>query len=188
MTLRVSFVAALLAAASLFAADATIGAQGPKLKFSDPSGKAIELTPGKDITVVTFISTQCPISNDYNDRMSAVYKDYTAKGVKFFFLNANSTEPMNVMLEHKKSAGFPFEVYKDETAAELLGAQVTPESYVYDKSGKLVYHGYVDDARNEARVQNKGLRDALDATIAGKPVANATTKAFGCTIKRARKS
>ncbi len=188
MTLRHLLAAATLSAATLFAADATIGAPGPKLKFSDPAGKAIELTPGKDVTVVTFISTQCPISNDYNDRMSAVYKDYSAKGVKFFFLNANSTEPMNVMLEHKKSAGFPFEVYKDETAADLLGAQVTPEAFVFDKAGKLVYHGYVDDARNAARVQNHGLRDAIDATLAGKAVANPTTKAFGCTIKRARKS
>jgi thiol-disulfide isomerase/thioredoxin len=188
MTLRVSLLATLLGAVSLFAADATIGAVGPKLKFSDPAGKSIEFTPGKELTVVTFISTQCPISNDYNDRMSAVYKDYTAKGVKFYFLNANSTEPMNVMLEHKKSAGFPFEVYKDETAADLLGAQVTPESFVYDKAGKLVYHGYIDDARNPARIQTNGLRDALDATLAGKPVTNSTTKAFGCTIKRARKS
>jgi thiol-disulfide isomerase/thioredoxin len=188
MNSRLTLAAALLGTVSLFAGDIAIGAAGPKLKFSDATGKSIELTPGQQTTVVTFISTQCPISNDYNDRMSAVYKDYAAKGVKFYFLNANATEPMNVMLEHKKSAGFPFEVYKDETAADLLNAQVTPESYVFDKSGKLVYHGYVDDSRNPARVQTNGLRDALDATLAGKPVTNATTKAFGCTIKRARKS
>lgn len=188
MTLRFSLAAALLGALSLFGAEATIGAPGPKLKFHGADGKAIEMTPGQDVTVVTFISTQCPISNDYNDRMSALYQSYTAKGVKFYFLNANSTEPMNVMLEHKKSAGFPFPVYKDETAADLLGAQVTPESFVFDKAGKLVYHGYVDDARNAARVTNQGLRDALEATLAGKPVTKATTKAFGCTIKRARKS
>jgi thiol-disulfide isomerase/thioredoxin len=154
----------------------------------DPSGKDITITPGNDITVVTFISTQCPVSNDYNDRMSALYKDYAPKGIKFFFVNANSTEPASVVAEHSKSAGFPFPVYKDQNAADKLGAETTPETFVFDRSGKQIYHGYIDDARNTARVRNNGLRDAMDAAIAGKPVANPTTRAFGCTIKKARRN
>lgn len=154
----------------------------------DLEGKKVEIQPGNGVTVVTFISTQCPISNDYNDRMSDVYKNYSAKGIKFYFVNANSTEPADVVAEHRKSAGFPFPVYKDVNVAEKLNAQVTPEAYVFDRSGKLIYQGYIDDARNVARVQNHGLRDAIDAAIAGKAVANAQTRAFGCTIKKVRRS
>jgi thiol-disulfide isomerase/thioredoxin len=177
----------LTAAASLVAGEIEIGAAAPKLSLTNEAGRVMEIAPAKQTTVVTFISTQCPISNDYNDRMTALYKDYSAKGVKFLFVNANATEPAAVVAEHKKTAGFPFEVYKDGNAADLLGAQVTPESYVF-QDGKLVYHGYIDDARNAARITTNGLKDALEATLAGKPVEKASTKAFGCTIKRARKS
>ncbi len=175
-------------AAFAFIAGAAGALAAEPMRVRDLSGKEVAIQPGKEITVVTFISTQCPISNDYNDRMSALYRDYASKGVKFFFVNANSTEPAAVVSEHAKSAGFPFPVYKDETAADRLGAQVTPESFVFDRSGNQVYQGYVDDARNTARVRNHGLRDAIDAAITGKTVANSHTKAFGCTIKKARRS
>ena len=53
---------------------------------------------------------------------------------------------------------------------------------------KQIYQGYIDDARNVARVHNHGLRDAIESAIAGKTVANPQTRAFGCTIKKARRS
>ncbi len=188
MTFANAAVAAILSASALLAGDAAIGSSVAPFSLKDAAGKTVNVAPGKETVVVTFVSTQCPISNDYNDRMTAVFQDYSAKGVKFFFVNANSTEPAAVVAEHKKSAGWPFEVYKDESAADTLGAQVTPESFVFDKAGKLQYRGYIDDSRNPARIQSQGLRNALDAVLAGKAVAQPTTKAFGCTIKRARKS
>jgi peroxiredoxin len=181
-------LAAAMLSASLMAGDLAVGSKVPAFQLKDTSGKAVAVTPGAELTVVTFISTKCPISNDYNDRMTAVYNDYSKKGVKFLFVNANSTEPAAEILEHIKTAGFPFAVHKDDTAADTFGAMVTPESFVIGKDGQLKYHGYIDDSRNTARVQDQGLRNALDAVMAGKAVANPNTKAFGCTIKRARKS
>src|SRR5262245_28712065 len=64
-------------------------------------------------SVVVFVSTECPISNDYNDRLTALYKDYTAKSVQVIFVNANSNESAVNVGEHTKAAGFPFVVYKD---------------------------------------------------------------------------
>jgi len=137
---------------------------------------------------VIFVSTSCPISNGYNDRMKAVYHDYSARGVHFIFINANNNEPAAEVAEHAKAHGFPFAVYKDTTGevADQFGAQVTPEAFVIDKDGQVRYHGYVDDSVVEARIHNQGLRVALDAVLAGKPVPVAQTKAFGCTIKRRR--
>ena len=63
-----------------------------------------------------------------------------------------------------------------------------PNIDVIDKANTLLYHGAIDDARNPARVTTKGLRLALDAVLAGKPVAITETRAFGCTIKRVRKT
>jgi peroxiredoxin len=143
-----------------------------------------------DVTVVLFVGTKCPISNDYNERMTAVYNDYSAKGVKFVFINSNENEPVAEVKQHARESGFPFAVYKDEgsSVANLFGAQVTPEAYVFDKAGVVRYHGYVDDSRNPARIRNHGLRTALDAVLSGSTPPAVETKAFGCTIKRARKA
>ena len=140
--------------------------------------------------MVTFIATECPVSNSYNQRMIDVYKDYSSKNVKFIFVNANRSEPASEVRDHARRVGFPFAVYKDpgNQVADRFDAQVTPESYVIDGSGVIRYHGSIDDSMNESRVHNRALREALDALLAGRPVPRTETKAFGCTIKRVYKA
>ena len=84
--------------------------------------------------------------------------------------------------------GWPFQVLKDNgnVLADKLGAEHTPETFVFDQGGALVYHGRVDDSMKEVGVKQRDLRSALDAVLAGRPVPNAETRAFGCTIKRAK--
>jgi hypothetical protein len=102
-------------------------------------------------------------------------------------VNANVNEPAKEVADHAKEVGFTFPVYKDSgNVAFLFDAQVTPETYVIDKENIVRYHGAIDDAQNEARIRKHSLRDALDEVLAGKPVTVAETKAFGCTVKRAR--
>jgi thiol-disulfide isomerase/thioredoxin len=146
-----------------------------------------DLQPGQ-VTVVTFISTVCPVSNSYNGRMNDLYRDYTARGVRFLFMNSNQNEPESTVREHARSAGYVFPVYKDAGAvvADRFGAQSTPETFLLDRAGTVRYHGRIDDAMNPARVKHNSLRLALDAVLAGGEVAAPETKAFGCTIKRAR--
>jgi hypothetical protein len=78
-------------------------------------------------------------------------------------------------------------VLRDEghKIADAYGAQKTPEVYVVDPAGKLVYHGRIDDKHDDAAgVKSPDLKNALDAILAGKAVSVAETKAFGCSIKR----
>jgi thiol-disulfide isomerase/thioredoxin len=139
-----------------------------------------------DTTVVIFIATRCPVSNAYNQRMESLYQDYSTKDVRFVFVNANFNEPTKEVADHAKEAGFTFSVYRDSgNVAVLFNAQVTPEAYVIDKRGIILYHGAIDDAQNEARIKKHSLRSALDEVLAGKTVSVAETKAFGCTVKRA---
>jgi thiol-disulfide isomerase/thioredoxin len=176
---------------SAFAQEFRLGSPVADFDLNDLKGAPVKYSALKGgTTVVIFIATQCPISNGYNERMKAVYNDYAVKGVHFVFINANNSEPAAEVEAHARSHGFAFPVYKDQgnMVADMFGAQVTPEAFVMDSSGIIRYHGYVDDSLNEARIHNQGLRLALDAVLAGKPVANAETKAFGCTIKRRRRS
>ena len=66
----------------------------------------------------------------------------------------------------------------------MLDAQHTPETFFLDAGNKLVYHGRIDNNRNPEMVQSNDLRDAIDATLAGKPVVKTEAAAFGCSIKR----
>ncbi len=168
-----------------------IGSRVGGLELQDLDGKPAPVSAwGGPATVVAFISAECPMSNAFNDRLIALYKEYSAKGVRFVFVDANVNESSREVAAYRVSAGFSFPVYRDprSQAANQLGASATPETYVIDASGVLRYRGYVEDSQNEARVKSRALRAALDAVLAGKPVAVTETKAFGCTIKRARRT
>jgi thiol-disulfide isomerase/thioredoxin len=180
-----------LSAGILCAQEFKLGSHVSDFQVRDLDGKPVAFATLKGpITVVTFIATQCPVSNSYNQRMSALYKDYAAKNVKFIFVNANRSEPASEVREHAQRVGFPFAVYKDpdNVLADRFDAQVTPESFVIDSSAVVRYHGAIDDNMNEGRIHARRLRSALDALLAGQPVPQTETKAFGCTIKRVRKT
>lgn len=180
-----------LGAGILTAQEFKLGSRVPDFQVRDLDGNAVSFSALKGpITVVTFIATECRVSNSYNQRMSSLYSDYTAKNVKLIFVNANRSEPASEVRDHAKRVGFPFAVYKDpdNVPADRFDAQVTPESFVIDSSGVIRYHGAIDDNMNESRVRTRTLRAALDAMLAGKPVQSTETKAFGCTIKRVRKA
>jgi thiol-disulfide isomerase/thioredoxin len=184
-------ISLIFAAAVLHAQDFKIGSKVTDFQVQDLDGKSLSFfTLRGPITVVTFIATQCPVSNAYNQRMIALYNDYAPKGVKFIFVNANRTEAASEVRNHAQHAGFPFPVYKDANniVANHFGAEVTPESYLIDGASVLQYHGSIDDSQNEARIRTRRLRLALDSLLSGTPVDATETKAFGCTIKRVRKS
>ena len=167
-----------------------VGGRIADFTLTDAHGQPVAISPGKgDVMVVMFISTICPVSNSYNVRINYLQRDYSPKGVKFVFINANQNESSTQVEAHARSAGFAFPVYRDKNnvVADRFGAQYTPETFVMDRSGVLRYHGRIDDAQNPARVQQHSLRMAIDAVLAGGEVAVPETKAFGCSIKRARR-
>ena len=168
----------------LAAGEFPIGSRLDSLSFSGPGAPASIQTSAAKATVVVFVSVQCPVSNSYNGRLASLYTDYSSQGVQFAFVNANATESLSDVEAHEN---WPFQVVKDNgsTLADKLGAEHTPEAFVFDRNGTLVYHGRVDDSMQENDVKQRDLRAALDAVLAGRPVPVAETRAFGCSIKRA---
>jgi len=166
-----------------------IGAAAPDFTLPDADGKQHTMASlkGKSSTLVLFIATQCPYSNAYNARMAKLAEDYRAKGVNVVGINSNSTEPAAEVKQHAADKGLTFTILKDpgNQIADRYDAQVTPEAYLLDSSGKLVYHGRIDNSRTGYLITSTELRDAIEATLAGKPVEKAGAKAFGCSIKRA---
>src|SRR5204863_8232082 len=147
------------------------------LPDADGASHSLASLKGKNGTVVIFIATKCPVSNAYNDRMEKVFEDYKTKGINVVGINANNTEPAAEVKSHAAEKGLKFTILKDDgnKIADRLGATKTPEVYVIDASGKLVYHGRIDNAQNTANITSNDLRDTLDAILAGKPVAKTTS-------------
>ena len=134
---RTILAATLLFAGAALAQDYKLGSQVGDFTVQDLKGAPVTFNRIKgDVTVVVFISKQCPVSNAYNERMKALYTDYTPKGVHFLFLNSNSTESAAEVAQHAQEHAFPFPVYKDadNLVADHFDAQSTPEVYVMDLS------------------------------------------------------
>lgn len=153
----------------------------------DNKEHSLKSLAGKNGTVLLFISVQCPVSNDYNERMEKLAQDYKAKGIAVIGINSNVAENASAVKAHAADNKLSFPILKDpgNKIADKLGAQVTPEAYFLDASNKLLYHGRIDNARNAANIESNDLRNAMDAALAGKAVEKTEAKAFGCSIKRA---
>jgi len=147
-----------------------------------------DLLASNKVVAVIFIATRCPVSNAYNGRMAAIAKEYAAKGVAVVGINSNVTEPAAEVVEHARKNGLDFGILKDpgNRVADAWGATRTPEVFLLDPKGVVLYHGRIDESQDDEKgVQSPDLRNALNAVLSGKPVPKAETKAFGCTIKRA---
>jgi len=181
----------LLAAFQPVHATAAIGKKAPDFSIPDAvSGKTVtlqSLLSTNKAVVLIYVSTQCPYSNGYNARYQALANKYGPLGVAVVGINSNSTESDQDVVEHSFEHHFTFPILKDgnNIVADKYGASHTPEAYLIDGNGNLVYHGRIDNSVELNEVKTHDLANAIDAVLAGKPVINSETKAFGCSIKRA---
>ncbi|MFC1480808.1 redoxin family protein [Candidatus Neomarinimicrobiota bacterium] len=146
---------------------------------------------GKEGLVVIFSCNTCPWVMAWEDRYVTLASAYEPKGLGFVAVNSNAAyrtgvDSMDEMAAHAKDKGYNFDytVDVDSKLAREFGATRTPHVYVFDKLGKLVYRGAIDDnAHKPKAVEETYLADALDALLAGKTIEQNSTKALGCSIK-----
>lgn len=172
-----------------------LGAKAPlattKMKNVDGKMVAIADVAGKAGTLVVFTCNHCPFAKGWEQRIAELANAYAKKGIGAILINANDPakhedDGFPEMQSRAKSLGLTVPYVVDETSAvaRAFGASVTPEAFLFDKGGKLAYHGAIDDNHKDAtKVQKSYLRDALDAVAAGKAPAVAESKSLGCGIK-----
>lgn len=177
-----------------------LGSPAPmrEAKMVSVNGKAVAIADaaGKKGTLVIFMCNHCPWVQAWQGRIAAIGNAAVARGVGTIAINSNDIEEypaddLEHMQAQAKAQGFKFPYVMDASSdvGRAFGATRTPEVYLFDARGKLVYHGAVDDnARNEGQVKERWLRKAVDAVAAGRAVPVAETKAFGCGIKLRGKS
>jgi peroxiredoxin len=172
-------------------ADLAVGTTLENFTLTDTNGKSRSFNDlkGKNGAVIVFVSAQCPVVKAYNERISKLAADYAAKGVNFIGVNSNSTESLEWVKSHaEENYKFPVLIDKGNVVADRFGASVTPEMFYFNEKNVLVYRGAIDNDKSGENPTNNYLRDAIDATLAGKTVAKTTAAAFGCGIKRVSKN
>jgi len=170
-----------------------LGANPPDFNLPGVDGEDYSLDDfaDADVLVVFFTCNHCPYVVGSEDRMKALYEDYTPKGVAMVAINSNETvgHPTDSFEHMKKRAaekGFEFPYLRDESQEVALayGALRTPHFYVFDRDRELRYTGRMDDNPRDARqATTNELRDALDAVLAGRQVAVPLSNPIGCNVK-----
>ena len=161
-----------------------------KMKNVDGKDVSIADVAGKNGTLVVFSCNHCPFAKAWETRMVAIGNASAKMGVGAITINSNDPtsykeDSFEVMQQHAKDNGYQFPYVVDDTSdvARAFGATRTPEAFLFDKDGKLVYHGAIDDSQDAAKVTKNFLRDALNALVDGKTIPVSETKFIGCSIK-----
>ena len=148
------------------------------------------LKPGAHkATVLLLVGTDCPISNAYAPEFNRIDADYGHRDVALFAVHSDRRVTAQAARQHAGEFGYRFPVLLDpeQKLARHVGAKVTPEAAVLDSRGRVVYVGRIDDlfvdfGKRRVAATTHELRDAIDAVLAGKPVARPAAAAVGCEL------
>jgi peroxiredoxin len=186
-TLLTIVIAATAATAGIGLGDAIVDAD-VKMKNTDGSMVSINDVKGEKGTLVIFSCIHCPFVVAWQDIMVELGNTYMKKGIGVVFVNSNDPavagdtfEKMQAMAK-KEGYEFPFVVDATSGMAKNFGAKKTPDVFLFNAEGKLVYQGAVGDGGRKPS-DDIWLKDAMDALLAGEPIDPAQTKAVGCSIK-----
>jgi len=172
-----------------------IGDKAPKanveMKNVDRSMISIADARGENGTLVIFTCNSCPWTQAWSERIARLGNEFRERGIGVLAINSNdpsrdASDGFERMQQEARDLGlqFPYVVDATSNVARAFGASRTPEAFLFNKEGDLVYHGTIDDnAHNPEQVKEQYLRSALEAVVQNADVPVKETKAIGCGIK-----
>ncbi len=191
-------VGMILSSGHLLSAD-----EGPTLggdsvlgfKLKDYRGKEYTLADFQEnkFVVGVFLGTECPLAKLYARRLAKLSEQFGPQGVSFVGFNSNQQDSLTEIASYARRHNIEFPILKDlgNTFADQVGAERTPEVFVWDDAGLVRYRGRIDDQFGVGYVRNEptrhDLRIALEELLGGKEVSQPVTEAAGCIIGRIRK-
>jgi thiol-disulfide isomerase/thioredoxin len=173
----------------------SLGTKAPGFTLPDTvSGKQVSFfdVKGKKGTVIMFICNHCPFVKHVNQELVKLANEYIGKGIGFAAINANDADNYpedspDKMKEVALQLKYPFPYLYDETqeVAKAYNAACTPDFFIYNSEGFLVYRGQLDDSRpgNDIPVTGKDIRHALDSLLNNQPIPAEQRPSIGCNIK-----
>ena len=187
-----------LAVCSQSASAASVGQPAPDFSLPDIAGKTVKLSDLRGrYVVLEWVNPDCPyVQKHYNSaNMPALQQEYAAKKVVWLAINstnANHAEfksPEQMAAWMKQTNGSPAATLldRDSKVGKLYSARTTPQMFIVDPQGQLIYNGAIDDKRStrveDVKTAKNYVRAALGEALAGKPVATSSTPPYGCSVK-----
>jgi peroxiredoxin len=182
-------LAAWLTAASLALAKAEVGSPAPDFTLKTTDGQSVTLSQYKGKTVVLeWTNPQCPfVQRHYQEgTMKNLAAKYAGKDVVWLAINSthSANSDSNALWAKQQQIAYPILDDHDGKVGLLYGAKTTPDMFIIDSTGRLVYEGAIDnDPRGDKSNRVNYVGQALDEVLAGKPIATAQTKSYGCNVK-----
>ena len=172
----------------------SLGTKAPDFRLPDPDGKMYSLADFQNAPalLVVFMCNHCPYVKHIRAGLAALARDYRDQGVAVVGISSNDVanypaDSPAKMADEARAAGYIFPYLYDETqeVAKAYRAACTPDFFLFDQDQRLAYRGQFDDSRpgNGLPVTARDIRAALDALLAGKPVAASQKPSIGCNIK-----
>jgi peroxiredoxin len=169
-----------------------LGTEAPTFHLPGVDGRSHSLDDYADAETLALVQScnHCPYVQAWEGRMKEIQRDYADRGFRLVAISSNDADrypadSLEEMTARAQRLGFNFDYLYDEDQfiARALGSERTPEVFLFDRDRRLVYHGAIDDSRDDGSVTRHYLRDALDALFAGEEPPVADTPAVGCTVK-----
>lgn len=173
-----------------------VGSKLPKatVEMLDISGKIVtmESTKQENGLLVMFSSNTCPVVKNNESRTVNISKFALENKIGVIIINSNEAtrdkgESIDDMKNYAQKLGYSwyYSLDKNHEIADAFGATKTPECFLFDKNGVLVYTGAIDDNPNDAESVNRiHLQEAIKELVNGKEVSVTKSRSVGCTIKR----
>jgi peroxiredoxin len=142
--------------------------------------------------LIMFICTHCPFVRHVEKELAKLGVDFRDSGIGMAAISSNDAENYpddapSGLAQQALANGFNFPYLYDETQEVARGydATCTPDFFLFDGAGKLVYRGQLDSSRpgNDVPVTGRDLRAAMKALLAGEPISQEQRPSIGCNIK-----
>ncbi len=164
-----------------------MGEKMPSWTMTDHTGTehSMEDFEGK-VIVMTFTSQKCPWSKGFDPHVDELAKEYSDDNVVFVHVDSHRDTPIDEIAEYMEENELSIPVLKDEGShyAAKVKASRTPEVFLLNEEGELVYHGAYDNRKSpEEKGETNYVAKALDEVLAGNDVSEPEVSAWGCTIK-----
>jgi AhpC/TSA family len=198
LAIATALLSALFFVATPAHSAAVVGQKAPDFTLKDTSGKSVSLADFKGKTVVLeWVNPGCPyVRKHYNGgNMQSTQKDATGKGVVWLAINSTETghgdylapAALQSWMGEQKAAATHTLMDESGKAGQAYAARTTPHMYIVNPQGNLVYAGGIDSiasARSEdIKLATNYIKQSLGETLAGKPISNAQTRPYGCSVK-----
>lgn len=171
-----------------------LGTALPAFRLPDLDGAIVSSDDfrGAQALVVAFMCPHCPFVQHVRHEFARFAREYQQRGLSVVGINSNDVAAFpqdgpEGMRDEAQSVGYTFPYLYDESqeVAKAFRAACTPDLFLFDAAGRLVYRGQFDDSRpkNGIPVTGTDLRAAADAVLAGSPVAGPQKASIGCNVK-----